>query len=85
MNINKYLASKDYYLSKLNQYYTNKDLTNEEKEKIMNNIYKKINKLIYHINKYFFFSKNKYEKELTLYLKQDYIIFNIKPIIQKFN
>ena len=68
MNINKYLASKDYYLSKLNQYYTNKDLTNEEKEKIMNNIYKKINKLIYHINKYFFFSKNKYEKELTLYI-----------------
>tara|TARA_B110000259_G_scaffold188472_1_gene247859 strand:- start:3713 stop:6844 length:3132 start_codon:yes stop_codon:yes gene_type:complete len=68
MNINKYLASKDYYLSKLNQYYTNKDLTNEEKEKIMNNIYKKINKLIYYINKKYFFTKNKYEKELTLYI-----------------
>jgi hypothetical protein len=34
MNINKYLASKDYYLSKLNQYYTNNDLTDEKKKKI---------------------------------------------------
>tara|TARA_B110001450_G_scaffold22852_1_gene20394 strand:- start:2689 stop:5850 length:3162 start_codon:yes stop_codon:yes gene_type:complete len=68
MNINKYLASNDYYLSKLNQYYTNKDLTNEEKQKIMNNIYKKINQLIYYINKKIFFTKNKYEKELTLYI-----------------
>ena len=68
MNINKYLASKDYYLSKLNQYYTNNDLTDEKKKKIMDEIYKKINKLIYNINKKIFFTKNKYEKELTLYI-----------------
>ena len=68
MNINKYLASKDYYLSKLNEYYTNMHLTDEKKTELIDKIYKKINKLIYYINKKIFFTKNKYEKELTLYI-----------------
>jgi len=68
MNINKYLASKDYYLSKLNEYYTNMHLTDEKKAELIDKIYKKINKLIYYINKKIFFTKNKYEKELTLYI-----------------
>ena len=68
MNINKYLESKKYYLSKLNQYYTNSDLTQEIKKKIMYDIYKKINKLISYIYRNRFFTKNKYEKQLTFFI-----------------
>ena len=85
MNINRLLTPKNYYLSLLNQYYTDVTLNEKKKEKIMNKISEKIYKLVNYIKKKtFFFNNNIYENELTLliYYINNYTIsykdYNIK-------